>query len=102
MQLGFVGLGKMGLNMVTRLERGGHDIVAYDRSTDAVSKAAAAGARRASSLSDIVSALQPPRAVWLMVPAGAPTESTVDALGDVLAPSDVIIDGGNTNYHDDL
>ncbi len=102
MQLGFVGLGKMGLNMVTRLLRGGHEIVAYDRSADAVAAAAAAGARRADSLPSLTDALTPPRAVGVMVPAGAATESTVSALGDLLQPGDAIIDGGNTNFHDDL
>jgi 6-phosphogluconate dehydrogenase len=102
MQLGFVGLGKMGLNMVTRLTRGGHTIVAYDRSGDAVSRAAATGASGSSSLKDLVGALTPPRAVWVMVPAGAPTESTIVELGGILAAGDVIIDGGNTNFHDDV
>ncbi|PYR53989.1 MAG: decarboxylating 6-phosphogluconate dehydrogenase [Acidobacteria bacterium] len=102
MQLGFVGLGKMGLNMVTRLERGGHQIVAFDRSADAVAKAETAGARGAATLDAVVAALAPPRAVWVMVPAGEPTESTVAALGDRLAAGDAIIDGGNTNFHDDV
>jgi 6-phosphogluconate dehydrogenase len=102
MQLGFVGLGKMGLNMVTRLIRGGHEIVAYDRSADAVQHAAAVGARGISSLDELVRSLQPPRAVWVMVPAGAPTESTIDALGHQLDKGDTIIDGGNTNFHDDM
>jgi len=102
MQLGFVGLGKMGLNMVTRLERGGHDIVAYDRSADAVSKAEAAKASGAGSLETLVSQLKAPRAVWVMVPAGDATESTINALASLLSPGDVIIDGGNTNFHDDV
>ncbi len=102
MQLGFVGLGKMGLNMVTRLVRGGHDIVAFDRSADAVAKAETAGARGAATLEALVAGLTPPRAVWVMVPSGDPTESTVAALGELLAADDVIIDGGNTNYHDDV
>jgi 6-phosphogluconate dehydrogenase len=102
MQLGFVGLGKMGLNMVTRLTRGGHQIVAYDRSTAAVTQAAAAGATGVSSLAELVRGLAPPRAVWVMVPSGPATESTVEALGGLLADGDVIIDGGNTNYHDDV
>ena len=101
MQLGFVGLGKMGLNMVTRLERGGHDIVAYDRSGEAVDKAQAAKARGVASLEALVQALAPPRHVWVMVPAGDPTESTVAALSTLLSPDDAIIDGGNTNFHDD-
>jgi 6-phosphogluconate dehydrogenase len=102
MQLGFVGLGKMGLNMVTRLERGGHQIVAYDRNAAAVAQAEAAGTRGVTSLEALVAALTPPRAVWIMVPSGTATESTVDALGAILSPDDVIIDGGNTSFHDDV
>src|SRR6267142_3655134 len=102
MQLGFVGLGKMGLNMVTRLERGGHDIVAYDRSAEAIGKAQEAKATGVASLEALVSALEAPRAVWVMVPAGDPTESTIDALSKLLSSGDVIIDGGNTNFHDDV
>jgi 6-phosphogluconate dehydrogenase len=102
MQLGFVGLGKMGLNMVTRLTRGGHHIVAYDRSAGAVAQAEAAGTAGVTSLETLVAALAPPRAVWIMVPAGAPTESTVDGLAALLSPDDVIIDGGNTSFHDDV
>ncbi|HEV2983572.1 MAG TPA: decarboxylating 6-phosphogluconate dehydrogenase [Vicinamibacterales bacterium] len=102
MQLGFVGLGRMGLNMVTRLTRGGHKVVAFDRSADAVAKAVAAGAQGASALGALVSALTPPRAIWVMVPAGEPTESTVAALGGLLSADDVVVDGGNSNFHDDV
>src|SRR4029079_18919380 len=102
MRLGFVGLGKMGLNMVTRLVAGGHEIVAYDRDPAATARAASAGARSATTLVALVKALSPPRAVWLMVPSGAPTETTVSALADILSPNDVVIDGGNTNFHDDV
>jgi 6-phosphogluconate dehydrogenase len=102
MQLGFVGLGRMGLNMVTRLVRGGHDVVAFDRSVDAVARAEDAGARGKRSLEDLVSALAPPRAIWLMVPAGDATESTISTLATMLAVEDVIVDGGNTNFHDDV
>jgi len=102
MQLGFVGLGKMGLNMVTRLSKGGHQVVAYDRDPSATARAETVGARGVASLDSLVLALAPPRAVWVMVPAGDPTESTVAALADLLSPGDVIIDGGNTNFHDDL
>jgi len=102
MQLGFVGLGRMGLNMVTRLIRGGHQIVAYDRSADAVSRAETAGARGVSSLEALAQALDAPRAIWVMVPAGDPTESTVTAFGTLLSAGDVIIDGGNTRFHDDV
>ena len=102
MQLGFVGLGRMGLNMVTRLIRGGHQIVAYDRSADAVARAEAAGASGVSSLEALAQALDAPRGVWVMVPAGDPTESTVTALGSLLSAGDAIIDGGNTRFHDDV
>jgi len=102
MQIGFVGLGKMGLNMVTRLARGGHQVIAFDRAKDAVSRAEAAGARGTDSLEALVPALSAPRAVWVMVPAGPATESTVAALADLLSPGDVMIDGGNTNFHDDV
>src|SRR5688572_14722240 len=101
MKIGFVGLGKMGLNMTTRLQRRGHQVVAFDRSSEAVGRAAAAGASGVSSLEALVADLQPPRAVWVMVPAGDPTESTVAALGNLLSPGDVVIDGGNTHFDDD-
>jgi 6-phosphogluconate dehydrogenase len=102
MQIGFVGLGRMGLNMVTRLTRAGHQTAAYDRSADAVARAQAAGARGVDSLDALVGALAAPRAVWVMVPAGDPTESTISALAERLAADDVVIDGGNTNFHDDV
>jgi 6-phosphogluconate dehydrogenase len=102
MQLGFVGLGRMGLNMVTRLVRGGHRVAAYDRSPDAVAHAAAAGATGVSTLDALVSGLDAPRAVWVMVPSGEPTESTVSALAGLLSPGDAVIDGGNSNFHDDV
>jgi 6-phosphogluconate dehydrogenase len=102
MQLGFVGLGKMGLNMVKRLIAGGHAVVGHDRDADALREAEAAGARGASSLDALVGALSPPRAIWVMVPSGDPTESTVTALASLLSPHDVIVDGGNTNFHDDV
>ncbi len=102
MQIGFVGLGRMGLNMVTRLVRGGHSVVAYDRSADAVARAEAAAAKGVSTLDALVEGLTAPRAVWVMVPAGDPTETTVTALGKLLSAGDTIIDGGNTNFHDDV
>jgi len=102
MELGFVGLGRMGLNMVTRLRRGGHRIVAFDRAVDAVARAEGVGADGADSLPDLVAKLSAPRAVWIMVPAGAATESTVTSLGELLSDGDVIIDGGNTNFQDDV
>ena len=102
MQIGFVGLGKMGANMVTRLLRGGHTVVAFDRSPEAVARVVEEGAAGANSLDALVSQMAAPRAVWVMVPAGAPTESTVTALGALLSPGDTIVDGGNTNFHDDV
>jgi 6-phosphogluconate dehydrogenase len=102
MELGFIGLGKMGLNMVKRLLAGGHQVVAYDRDGEAIRRAEAAGARSASSLDALVSALAPRRATWVMVPAGEPTESTITALSSLLSPDDVVVDGGNTNFHDDV
>src|SRR5574338_1667198 len=98
MQLGMVGLGKMGANMTTRLVRGGHQVIAFDRSPDAVKASVANGAGGASSLEDVVKQLAAPRAVWVMVPAGDPTESTVRALAEILSKGDTIIDGGNSNY----
>src|SRR5438445_11641878 len=92
----------MGLNMVTRLERGGHDIVAYDRSAEAVGKAQEVKAAGVASLEALVAKLKAPRAVWVMVPAGDPTESTITSLAGLLSAGDVIIDGGNTNFHDDV
>jgi 6-phosphogluconate dehydrogenase len=102
MRIGMVGLGKMGANMATRLLRGGHEVVVYDRSADAVRTAAAGGAVAADSLEALVAALGDAgaRAVWVMVPAGDPTESTVQALGALLAAGDVVVDGGNSNYKD--
>jgi 6-phosphogluconate dehydrogenase len=102
MQLGFVGLGKMGLNMVTRLVAGGHEVVAYDRDQAAVGRAQSAGAHGVVSLEKMISHLAAPRTVWVMVPAGAPTESVVTALADLLSPGDAVIDGGNTNFRDDI
>jgi len=102
MDIGFVGLGKMGLNMMTRLHRAGHQVTAYDRSADALANATAAGCTGAASLADLVQRLKAPRAVWIMVPSGPPTEETVQAVAALLAPGDVIIDGGNTRFHDDV
>jgi 6-phosphogluconate dehydrogenase len=102
MQLGFVGLGKMGLNMVARLARNGHEIIAFDQSAEAVERAGGAGARGVPSLEALVAALAAPRAVWLMLPAGEPTESTLAKLGARLSDGDVIVDGGNSNFHDDV
>ncbi len=102
MQIGMIGLGRMGANMARRLMRGGHQCVVYDRSPDAVAQLVAEGATGADSLAALAAALDGPRAVWVMVPAGAPTESTVAALGAVLAPGDCVIDGGNSYFKDDV
>lgn len=102
MELGFIGLGKMGMNMVTRLRRDQHRVVAFDRSGDLIKQAEAQGCTGASSLADLVGKLSAPRAVWVMVPSGAPTEETVQAVAALLQPGDTIIDGGNTRFHDDV
>ncbi|HEV3085590.1 MAG TPA: decarboxylating 6-phosphogluconate dehydrogenase [Candidatus Elarobacter sp.] len=99
-QLGMIGLGRMGANMTTRLIRGGHQVVAYDRDPAAVQRSAGDGATGASALQDLVSKLTPPRAIWIMVPAGPPTDSTVDELLTLLQPGDAIIDGGNSRWTD--
>ena len=101
MQLGMIGLGRMGANMVRRLMRGGHQCVAYDRSSASVQALAAEGARGATSLAEFVRQLQAPRAVWLMVPAGV-VDETLTALAPLLAAGDTIIDGGNSYYIDDI
>jgi 6-phosphogluconate dehydrogenase len=97
-----VGLGRMGANMTRRLVDGGHRVVVTDLSAEAVAAAAGAGAIASSSLDDLVSKLSPRRAVWIMVPSGTPVQSTIDALALLLAKGDVIIDGGNSNYHDSM
>ncbi|MEV4419589.1 phosphogluconate dehydrogenase (NAD(+)-dependent, decarboxylating) [Patulibacter sp. NPDC049589] len=102
MQIAFIGLGKMGGNMVRRLRRDDHDVVAYDRDADlAAALAEETGARAVGSLEDLVGALEAPRHVWVMVPHGDPTISTVQALGGLLSSGDVIIDGGNSRWSDD-
>ncbi|WP_447968973.1 phosphogluconate dehydrogenase (NAD(+)-dependent, decarboxylating) [Nitrospira sp. M1] len=102
MELGFIGLGKMGMNMVTRLRQQDHRVVVYDRAANLVTEAEDKGCIGAASLEDLVSKLSTPRAVWVMVPSGAPTEETIDAVSKLLTRDDIIIDGGNTKFHDDV
>jgi len=102
MELGFIGLGKMGMNMVARLQQGKHRVVVHDRTADLIKQAEGAGCVGATSLEDLVSKLKTPRAVWIMVPSGSPTEETVAKVASLLSSGDIIIDGGNTNFHDDV
>ena len=102
MDIGMIGLGRMGANMTQRLLNGGHRVVVSDLNADAVAASAKAGAIPATSLADLVSKLPQRRAVWMMVPSGAPTQSTVDQLAPLLAKDDIVIDGGNSNYHDSM
>ncbi len=102
MEIGFIGLGKMGMNMVTRLQRDRHRVVVYDRTAELIKQAEGQGCVGASSLAELVSKLATPRALWIMVPSGAPTEETVRTVAALLQAGDVIIDGGNTRFHDDV
>jgi len=102
MELGIVGLGRMGANMARRLMREGHRIVAYDVNPAAVSELAGEGAEGVASLQELAAKLSAPRAVWVMVPSGDITEKTVDGVAAVLHPGDAIIDGGNSYYRDDI
>jgi 6-phosphogluconate dehydrogenase len=95
-----VGLGRMGGNMTVRLQRRGHQVVVYDPSSEAVEAAVAAGAEGAASLVELASKLPDPKVVWMMVPAGNITESTIRELGGILGDGDVVVDGGNSNWHD--
>ena len=102
MELGMIGLGRMGGNMAQRLVNGGHRVVTYDRDSEAVIACVGFGGEGASSLEEVVSRLSAPRALWIMVPAGQPTENTIDALAPLLSPGDAILDGGNANYKDSM
>jgi 6-phosphogluconate dehydrogenase len=102
MQIGLVGLGRMGANMVRRLQKDGHTCAVFDLNADNVKKMAAEGSTGASSLEDLVQKLAKPRAVWVMVPAGKATESTVQTLAAAMESGDTIIDGGNSFYKDDI
>jgi 6-phosphogluconate dehydrogenase len=102
MKLGMIGLGKMGGNMTERLMRDHHDVVVYDRSADAIQHYASLGAKGAKDAADMVAQLQAPRVVWIMVPAGKPVDDTIAALVPGMSKGDVIIDGGNSNFHDTM
>lgn len=102
MQLGLVGLGRMGANMVRRLQNGGHQCTVFDLNADSVKKLTSEGAGGATSLQDLVQKLSKPRAVWVMVPAGNATETTVQTLASAMEAGDTIIDGGNSFYKDDI
>jgi 6-phosphogluconate dehydrogenase len=102
MRIGFIGLGRMGANMVRRLMLDHHEIVIYNRTPEKTTEIAAEGATASYSIADLVAALEKPRAVWIMVPAGDATEAQIAELLEHLEPGDTIIDGGNTNFHDDV
>src|SRR5215470_15830110 len=102
MQLGMIGLGRMGGNMTERCLRDGHELVVYDRNAQPVASYAAKGAVGAISVADLVSKLRPPRAVWLMLPAGEITEAGVHELSTLLQAGDIVIDGGNSMFKDDI
>ena len=102
MQLGMIGLGRMGGNMVRRLLQAGHDAVVYDRKADAMAELAPLGAVGTRDLADLCVRLQPPRVVWMMVPAGAPVDGTIAGLSKNVSAGDILVDGGNSNFHDTM
>jgi len=102
MQIAMIGLGRMGMNMAKRLLQGGHSVIAYNRTPDKTDQLVKEGAIGAYSLSEVVEKLSPPRAVWLMLPAGPTVDNHILQLKEVLSPGDIVIDGGNTYYKDDI
>jgi 6-phosphogluconate dehydrogenase len=102
MNIGMIGLGKMGANMTSRLLEGSHQVVVYDLNKDAIKAAEERGAVGARTLDEFISSLNAPRTIWIMVPAGNPTEATIEALSERLSKGDIIIDGGNSNYKDSM
>jgi 6-phosphogluconate dehydrogenase len=99
-QLGIIGLGRMGAGMTQRLLQGGHQVVVFDRSDQAMQAVASKGAKPNANLQELGQSLKPPRIVWLMIPSGAPIDDTIQSLQPTLSPGDIIIDGGNSNFHD--
>ena len=102
MQIGMIGLGRMGMNMAKRLLQGGHEVVAYNRTPEKTKEIVKEGALGSFSLAELIDKLSPPRLVWLMLPAGKPVDEQVEQLKELLAPDDIVIDGGNTYYKDDI
>jgi len=102
MKIGMIGLGRMGMNMARRLLKGGHKVVAYNRTPDRVKEMVKAGARGAYSIEELVKKLIPPRIIWLMIPAGRPVDEHINLLKGLLRRGDIIVDGGNSFYKDDL
>ena len=102
MELGMIGLGRMGANMAERLIRGGHNVVGYDPNREAVGRLVEKGGHPAASLQDVMTKLRPPRTLWMMVPSGAPVDETVQSLLPLLEKGDVLVDGGNSFYKDTL
>jgi 6-phosphogluconate dehydrogenase len=102
MQLAMIGLGRMGSGMTVRLLQGGHQVMVFDRSAEAIAALTGKGAAGASSLEDLGQKLKAPRIVWLMIPAGAPIDDTIQRLSAILSPGDIIVDGGNSNYKDSM
>jgi 6-phosphogluconate dehydrogenase len=102
MELGMIGLGRMGANMTERLVRGGHRVISYDRNAEAIQRVVDIGAVGAHSLADFSKQLTPPRVIWMMVPSGAPVDQTIEQLLPNLAKGDILIDGGNSNYKDSI
>jgi len=102
MQIGMIGLGRMGMNMAKRLLQGGHEVVAYNRTAEKTEEIVREGATASYSLAELVEKLSVPRAVWLMLPAGKPVDDHLEKLKELLAPDDIVVDGGNTHYKDDI
>jgi len=101
-EIGMIGLGRMGMNMAKRLLQGGHEVVAYNRTPEKTEEIVKEGATGSFSLTELVDKLTPPRAVWLMLPAGKPVDDHLEQLKELLAPGDIVIDGGNSYYKDDI